>query len=599
MSVTIERPPAAAAPAPERRRIRRFSRRLEHYPDTRARVGYLSIVVAVTVLLYWQLYVDGAAATRILRDLHMSFVYFTGLTAAGAAIGAFGSLAAGLADRWGRANLVAWGVALTSLITLVGFPLCETKLEFAACFGVLSLVEGVVLVGTAALVRDFSPQVGRASAMGFWTLGPVLGSLVVTVVASHTLDRYDSWQSQFVICGIAGGVIAVAAIAFLRELSPNLRDQLMVDTGDRELLELRAATGEGIQHAHGLRAFGAVAKTRVLGPALGISLALILYYTLVAFAVVLLATTFGYSESKANGLVSWYWVTCAVGLVLTGLLSDRIRVRKPFLLIGGAGFALLTIVFIGKLTDPATPYGTLRALLIGMAAFQSLLYVPWMAAYTETLEDIHPSLVATGLAIWGWIIRIVICALFLALPHVVSGVSTLVEAPAPAALQAQGATLQAEQAKLERQGATLKVREASLTKDAAALKARAARAAAAGITPTLPQLAAAKAEQSRLAAAGAQLKREAATLQQRATALKTRGAAFQGKVAHLKATARAVPERWQTWLWLCVAGQLLFIPLALLLRGRWSPRTAAADLGRHDIEIERALTRLENERAAA
>jgi hypothetical protein len=43
----------------------------------------------------------------------------------------------------------------------------------------------------------------------------------------------------------------------------------------------------------------------------------------------------------------------------------------------------------------------------------------------------------------------------------------------------------------------------------------------------------------------------------------------------------------------------LFIPLALLLRGRWSPRTAAADLGRHDIEIERALTRLENERAAA
>jgi MFS transporter, ACS family, D-galactonate transporter len=60
-----------------------------------------------------------------------------------------------------------------------------------------------------------------------------------------------------------------------------------------------------------------------------------------------------------------------------------------------------------------------------------------------------------------------------------------------------------------------------------------------------------------------------------------------------------VPERWQTWLWLCVAGQLLFIPLALLLRGRWSPRAAAADLGRHDIETERALTRLETERAAA
>ena len=101
MSLTIERPPAApAAAAAPRRRNRLWDRRLDHYPDTKARVGYLSIVVAVTVLLYWQLYVDGGAATRILRDLNMSFLYFTGLTAVGAAIGAFASLAAGLVDRW-------------------------------------------------------------------------------------------------------------------------------------------------------------------------------------------------------------------------------------------------------------------------------------------------------------------------------------------------------------------------------------------------------------------------------------------------------------------------------------------------------------------
>ena len=150
----------------------------------------------------------------------------------------------------------------------------------------------------------------------------------------------------------------------------------MVDLGDRDLLEARAERGEGIDHLGGLRAFGAVAKARVLFPALGVSLALILYYTLVAFAVVLLATTFGYTKSKANGLVAWYWVTCAIALVLTGLLSDRIHVRKPFLLIGGLGFAVLTTLFITKLTDPGTSYGTLRALLIGMAAFQSVLYVP-------------------------------------------------------------------------------------------------------------------------------------------------------------------------------------------------------------------------------
>ena len=41
----------------------------------------------------------------------------------------------------------------------------------------IGFVEGVILVATPAMIRDFSPQVGRASAMGFWTLGPVPGSL--------------------------------------------------------------------------------------------------------------------------------------------------------------------------------------------------------------------------------------------------------------------------------------------------------------------------------------------------------------------------------------------------------------------------------------
>src|SRR3954454_9919645 len=128
MSMTIERP--APTPPPPSPPLRLVNRRLDHYPETRARLGYLAIVVAVTVLLYWQLYVDGAAATRILRDLDMAFLYFTGLTAVGAAIGAFASLAAGLADRWGRANLVAYGFAVTALITLFAFPMCDTKLEF-------------------------------------------------------------------------------------------------------------------------------------------------------------------------------------------------------------------------------------------------------------------------------------------------------------------------------------------------------------------------------------------------------------------------------------------------------------------------------------
>ena len=91
-------------------------------------------------------------------------------------LGAFASLLAGLADRFGRANLVVYGLLVVGLITLFWVPNVTTVLEWGLSFGVVSFVEGIILVATPALIRDFAPQVGRATAMGFWTIGPVLGS---------------------------------------------------------------------------------------------------------------------------------------------------------------------------------------------------------------------------------------------------------------------------------------------------------------------------------------------------------------------------------------------------------------------------------------
>ena len=87
-------------------------------------------------------------------------------------------------------------------------------------------------MATPALVRDFSPQLGRASAMGFWTVGPVAGSLITSIVAAHTLDHFlasggiDGWKSQFVISGVTALVVFVLALFFLKDLSSRLRDQL-------------------------------------------------------------------------------------------------------------------------------------------------------------------------------------------------------------------------------------------------------------------------------------------------------------------------------------------------------------------------------------
>jgi hypothetical protein len=56
-------------------------------------------------------------------------------------------------------------------------------------------------------------------------------------------------------------------------------------------------------------------------------------------------------------------------------------------------------------------------------------YVTWMASFTETVEAHNPALTATGLAIWGWLVRLVVTACFLCLPLVVKSVTPLIEAP--------------------------------------------------------------------------------------------------------------------------------------------------------------------------
>ena len=61
-------------------------------------------------------------ATLLLTNLHMSFAFYVVILAFGNLIGAFGSLFAGLADRWGRANLVVGGLLLTGVLTAFIIP---------------------------------------------------------------------------------------------------------------------------------------------------------------------------------------------------------------------------------------------------------------------------------------------------------------------------------------------------------------------------------------------------------------------------------------------------------------------------------------------
>src|SRR5246127_2616065 len=281
-----------------------WNRQLDHYPETRNRIWYLAIVVLATIMLYYELYVGGAVSPNIIAGFGMTFPFYVYISVVGNAIGAFGSLLAGLADRWGRANLVAYGLVITALLTLFGIPNAHDKWTFAILSTAIGLVERVILVATPALIRDFSPQLGRASAMGFWTLGPVVGSLVVAVVSSNTVNHLGAWQDQFIICGIVGLVVGVVALFGLKELSPRLRDQLMVSIKDRALIEARA---QGLDVEDALRhPWRQMMHLDIIGSAFAISVFLLIYYTAVGFFVIYFETLHGFTLSQANSLGNWF-----------------------------------------------------------------------------------------------------------------------------------------------------------------------------------------------------------------------------------------------------------------------------------------------------
>ena len=539
---------------------RLWRRELEHYPEEGRRFFLLGVVVLATVILYYENYIGGAVATQLLSDLHMSFGYYVHILVVANAVGAVASLAAGLSDRVGRANLVAYGLLITGAITLFAIPHVHSKFALGVWTVLLGVVEGIILVATPALVRDFSPQLGRASAMGFWTLGPVVGSLVVSQVSSHTLKAHPDWQYQFKLCGVVGLVVWLLALVFLRELAPRIRDQLMVSLNDRALIEARA---KGLDLEAALaRPWQRVLTPGIIASALSISVFLLGYYTAVAFFPIFFQTVQGFTADQANGLLNYYWASNAVSLIVAGALSDRLRVRKPFMLVGGIGAAVFSILIYNRTTHTDTSYRAWAIILMGVGIYGGLAFATWMASFTETVEEKSPALIAHGLAVWGWLLRVVVAVSFLVLPLVINSVTPLVE---------NGAEVKAAAARQADILPTVLAHKDFLN----------------GISAKYPGAVPDDVAKTVVETVGAPV------------AIKLQDPAVKKDLALLGSTGTKVqaaqaksPKQWRHWFLICLLGQIVFLPMVFLLSGPWSVRKARQQAEEHERAVAEEMARL-------
>jgi MFS family permease len=389
-------------------------RNLEHYPSNSQRIWYLTLAVVATIILYYESYVLSSVAPLVQKQFGLSLTNYVYVIVLANLLGAISSIFGSLSDRFGRANMVVYGLLVTGLVT-IALSLTSSSAVFLLLYWILGFVEGIILVATPALVRDFSPRLGRATAMGFWTVGPVGGSVLATLVASATLTT-SSWQTQYLIAGIVGMIVFFVCLFALRELSPGIRAQVMTSMRERELVESRAVNVDAAAATR--HPWRQMLRPRTIFSAVGISVFLLIYYAAVAFFPLYLTTIFPFTLAQANGFVSVFWIVNVVAAIGIGLLSDRTVVRKPYMLLGTIATILVTILFITRIGQPTS--GGLMTLFLALFGITiAVAYVTWMASYTETIENINPALVATGLAVWGSILRVVVVVSTLGLPIVV------------------------------------------------------------------------------------------------------------------------------------------------------------------------------------
>jgi MFS family permease len=416
MSSTASLPATRRGSGLDVRRL--WQRDLDRYPTGAYRVFLLALVILANIVFTWTVSAGTAATTVIFPHFGMSLNYYSDLLVVAGVVGGLASYISSWGDRWGRANLVVAGLIINALFALFAIPDAPSKWWFAVFTCALYLADGAIFVGTPALVRDFSPQMQRGLAMGFWTFGPVAGYFVLSAVARAYLPlhvTFANWQMLYRFSGYAALVMFVACLFFLRELSAGMRSQRMAVAKERMLVEAKA------------RGLDLVAATRhrwrqmlhvntVLSP-IAINLFLVIYFTAIAYFVFYLPEFLHFSLSSFNGIQEIYWGVNIVALVVFGALSDWLRVRKPFMVAGSAGVIASIILLMNA--KPGVSFTTMAIILSFMSTSLACGYGPWFASFTETLEAHNPALIATGTSLYGFATRLVLVPFGIIIPYIV------------------------------------------------------------------------------------------------------------------------------------------------------------------------------------
>ena len=196
----------------------------------RYRIRALVLMASMTVLMVMDRQLLAVLIEPIKRDLGVSDAAMGAL--AGTSFALFHSVAtiplARWADRGTRRTIIAWGLAVWSILTV----LTGLARGFAGIFVVrmgVGIGEAAGAAPAHSLLSDYFPQERRATALSVLVMGGPLGAMVALAGGGWLSDTFG-WRVAFFVFGAPGILLALLIHATLPEPRRGATETAAVDT---------------------------------------------------------------------------------------------------------------------------------------------------------------------------------------------------------------------------------------------------------------------------------------------------------------------------------------------------------------------------------
>lgn len=346
----------------------------------------------------------GAVAPQLEHALHVSNGQIGVIAAVAAAAGAFGTVPVGvLADRVNRLRLLAASILLWSA-AMVASALAPSFLFLVLTRVLLGAVTATAGPTIASLVGDYFPSRERAQIWGLILTGELVGG-GLGVVGSGNLAGVLSWRFGFGWLAVPGLLLALGIRALLVEPARGGASRLEagVHVDKEQELARRKATEQGAEPHPELvlrndpvdMPIGAAARyvlrvrtnvVLMLANAIGY----LFFAGVQTFAVLLLRSRYGLSQSAASSLLILVGLGAVGGVIVAGRLADRFLRRgvvSARVIAGSIGYLAAAAIFLPGLASPALIV-SMPLFVLGAAA----LAAPNPTLNAARLDVMHPRL---------------------------------------------------------------------------------------------------------------------------------------------------------------------------------------------------------------